>query len=199
MFTGLIETMGEVRWLKQVEKSYELAISIDKTAKPMRAGDSLAVNGCCLTIARIQGQLVYFNLLEETLSRTNLKLLRPGGQVNLESALTPNQPMGGHFVQGHVDCQAEVVAYESVKADHRLEVALPANFAQYVCYKGSISINGVSLTVAELLSESFVVWVIPYTHRHTNLSFLKKTHLVNLEFDILAKYIERMLQSRGER
>ena len=134
-----------------------------------------------------------FDLLNETLERTNLRDARPGSLVNLERALAANARLGGHFVQGHIDCASLVIAFEKSGADHRLEIALPKEFARYVISKGSIAVNGVSLTVAELKAESFVIWLIPHTLEITNLRALQAGVLVNLEFDMLAKYVERIL------
>ena len=133
------------------------------------------------------------DLLEETLDRTNLKQLRRDSPVNLERALAAGAPMGGHFVQGHIDCSAKVILFERTGEDYRLEVDLPSDFAHYAAYKGSVAINGISLTIAELLAKSFAVCIIPHTKRHTNIDKIEADDLVNIEFDILAKYVERML------
>jgi riboflavin synthase len=154
------------------------------------------VNGCCLTVGAQRGDQLTFDLLEETIARTNLKALRTDTLVNLERALSADGRVGGHFIQGHIDCTSAILAFEERAGDYRLEVRLPAEFAHYVVSKGSIAINGISLTVAEVLPESFVVWIIPHTKRHTNLDRAKAGDLLNLEFDILAKYVERMLSRR---
>ena len=148
------------------------------------------------------------------MARTNLGALRPGSEVNLERALPANGRLGGHFVQGHIDCTSQVVSLEPLAPadpeafsapagpapavpDHRLEIALPPEFARYVVFKGSIAVNGVSLTVAEVHERSFVLWIIPHTLAATNLQGLKAGDPVNLEFDLLAKYMERLLQPRA--
>jgi len=153
------------------------------------------VNGCCLTLTSCRGDCLAFDLLDETIGRTNLRALQQDSPVNLERALRADARLGGHFVQGHVDCVAPILAFDRKGADFRLEVALPKNYAHYVASKGSIAVNGISLTVAEILPESFAVWIIPYTKRHTNLARATIGDLVNLEFDILAKYVERMVAS----
>ena len=117
--------------------------------------------------------------------------------VNLERAVAAKERFGGHFVQGHVDCVSPIIAFQKKGADFRLEIELPDEFAHYVAPKASIAVNGISLTVAEVLPKSFVVWIIPYTKRHTNLDRAKAGDLVNIEFDILAKYVERMLSRRA--
>jgi riboflavin synthase len=160
-------------------------------------GESIAVNGCCLTVAAApaDGRLE-FDILEETLRRTNLGHIQEGGRVNLERALLANGRLGGHFVQGHVDCVATVRAWEGVGLDYRLEIGLPAEYARYVIEKGSIAVDGISLTVAALGQETFTVWVIPHTRERTNLAETAPGRLVNLEFDMLAKYVERIALSR---
>jgi riboflavin synthase len=130
--------------------------------------------------------------LEETLKRTNLRTLRRDSLVNLERPLTGNGRLGGHFVQGHIDCAAPIISFEALGNDYRLEVGLPKEFARYVVWKGSIAVNGISLTVAEILKESLAVWIIPVTRRATNLHTAQPGDAVNLEFDILAKYVERI-------
>jgi riboflavin synthase len=154
------------------------------------------VNGVCLTVMKNKKKGVKFHVLEETMRCTNLHTLAKGSRVNLERAVTMDRPMGGHFVQGHVDCTAKMLAYEPEGADYRLEVEVPADFRQYVAYKGSISINGISLTVAEVKGDSMVIWIVTHTHENTNLPSLEKDSPVNLEFDMLAKYVERILEVR---
>src|SRR5438874_8572813 len=197
MFTGLIEEVGEVVAVRANESGSELQIAAPATAKEPRSGDSIAVNGCCLTLTSRRGDRLTFDLLEETIARTNLKKLRRSDQVNLERALPAEGRLGGHFVQGHIDCVSPIVVFDKKGADFRLELELPAEFAQYVARKGSIALNGISLTVAEVLPKSFVVWIIPYTKRHTNLNRAQAGDLLNVEFDILAKYVERLLAVRG--
>jgi riboflavin synthase len=193
MFTGLVEEVGSVLWIRASDRGTQLQIAAPRIAKEIRTGNSVAVNGCCLTVTAHRGEQLIFDLLEETLDRTNLKTLRRESPVNLERALPADGRIGGHFVQGHIDCTARILAFEESGADHRLEVELPAEFAHYVVYKGSIAINGISFTVAEVLPKSFAVWIIPITKRYTNLESAQVGDSVNLEFDLLAKYVERML------
>ncbi len=159
-------------------------------------GDSVSVNGCCLTVTVRDGDTLGFDLLAETLARTNLGQLAPGSMVNLERALAAHARLGGHFVQGHIDTTGQVLAFEPVGADRRLEIALPADVARYVAFKGSIAIDGISLTVADVQPDRFVVWIIPHTLTMTNLRVRRAGDLVNLEFDLLAKYVERILATR---
>jgi riboflavin synthase len=193
VFTGLIEEIGRVLWIRMADRGTQLQLTAPKLAPTVQTGDSIAVNGCCLTVSAHRADQLTFDLLEETLDRTNLKQLRRDSPVNLERSLAAGAPMGGHFVQGHIDCAASVISFERSGEDYRLEVDLPADFAHYAAYKGSVAINGISLTIAELLEKSFAVWIIPHTKRHTNIDNVEPGALLNIEFDILAKYVERML------
>jgi riboflavin synthase len=197
MFTGLIEEVGTVTSTRERERSKQLQIVAPRIAKKIRIGESVAVNGCCLTLSAHRGDQLTFDLLEETLGRTNLKMLKRDSAVNLERALRTDGRLGGHFVQGHVDCTSRVISFRQTRGDHRLEVGLPAEFARYVACKGSIAIDGISLTIAEVSPMSFVVWIIPHTKRHTNLDRAEAGDVVNLEFDILAKYVERIISARA--
>jgi riboflavin synthase len=196
MFTGLVREVGEVGWLRRTDQAVQLLIEAPRTAARVRIGESVAVNGCCLTVTAHRDRQLMFDLLQESLDRTNLGALKPGDPVNLERALRVDGRLGGHFVQGHVDCTAEVLGAEEEGSDLRLDVSLPAEFALYAAYKGSVAINGVSLTVAEISDGRFTVWIIPHTLENTNLGDLEPGDAVNLEFDILAKYTERLLSGR---
>ena len=196
MFTGLVETTGEIAALDLTTSGARLLVRAPAIAGEVRIGDSVAVNGCCLTAVAQDGETIRFDLLHETLERTSLRGAAAGALVNLERALAAGARLGGHFVQGHVDCASEILALEPHGADHRLEIALPREFAQYVAFKGSIAIDGISLTVAEVGATSFVVWLIPHTVAVTNLRSRRAGDRVNLEFDLLAKYVERMLAVR---
>ena len=193
MFTGLIEEVGTVVAVSAHDHGTKLEIAAPGTAKHVRPGESIAVNGCCLTLTSSRDECLSFDLLQETIARTNINNLQQNGAVNLERALRADGRLGGHFVQGHVDCVAPIIAFDAKDADFRLEVELPENSRHYVASKGSIAVNGISLTVAEVLPKSFAVWIIPYTKRHTNLDRATTGDLVNLEFDVLAKYVERMV------
>ncbi|MBA2271920.1 MAG: riboflavin synthase [Chthoniobacterales bacterium] len=193
MFTGLVEEVGTVLWVRATEGGTQLQIAAPGIAQDIRIGDSVAVNGCCLTVTASRREQLTFDLLEETLDRTNLRTLGRDTPVNLERALAAGARLGGHFVQGHIDCAVRALACEERGADHRLEIELPPDFAHYVADKGSVAINGISLTVAEVLPESFAVWIIPHTRRHTNLRAIAPDDRLNVEFDLLAKYVERML------
>ncbi len=194
MFTGLVEETGRVVWLRRSSESgLQIQIAAPGIAKGARRGDSIAVNGCCLTVANHRAEFITFDLLQETLDRTNLQHLRPETAVNLERPLAANGRLGGHFVQGHIDCSTQILAYEKKGDDYRLDVALPPEFQHLLVPKGSVAISGISLTVGVVNPDRFTVWIIPHTRRATNLHAAKVGDYINLEFDVLAKYVERML------
>lgn len=200
MFTGLIEETGRVRSLGQDACSgvWRLQVATQKLSQGIAAGDSISVNGCCLTVAAHSAGTISFDVLDETLRKTSFSLLRPGSAVNLERALLPTMRMGGHFVSGHVDSTGEVLFFGSDGANHRLCIKPPLEFTKYLAYKGSIAVDGISLTVASLdaYTGAFDIWLIPRTLQETNLGERKAGDPVNLEFDILAKYVERITATR---
>jgi riboflavin synthase len=196
MFTGLVLETGETLSLDRNGESARLVLRAPLVGPDAAIGDSVAVNGCCLTVAERAGDRLVFDLLAETLRRTSLGALTPGARVNLEPALSVTAKLGGHFVQGHVDAPAPILDFSPHGADYRLEIALPAEFAQYVVSKGSIAVDGISLTVAELKGQSFVCWIIPHTRAVTNLHERHPGDRLNLEFDMLAKYVERIVLLR---
>ena len=196
MFTGLVIETGELLSLERTGESARLTLRAPGVSAHAEIGDSIAVNGCCLTVTVRDGERLTFDLLAETLRCTNLGDLAPGACVNLEPALGAGAKLGGHFVQGHVDTTAEVLDFSPHGQDFRIEIALPDDFAQYVAHKGSIAVDGISLTVAEVRDTeygSFVCWISPHTREVTNLAARRKGERVNLEFDLLAKYVERIV------
>jgi riboflavin synthase len=197
MFTGIVEETGRVTYMQPVRTGARIILEAPRIVEGLKPGDSVAVNGCCLTVTTIDGSALGFDVLAETLRCTNLGDLESGSAVNLECALSAAGRLGGHFVQGHVDCSARILALEPVGADHRLEIELSPEQAKYVVFKGSIAVNGISLTVAEVHEDRFVIWIIPHTMEATTLGTAKPGDAVNLEFDLLAKYIERLLESRA--
>lgn len=194
MFTGIVECCGEVTAVESVETGARLTLEIPFASK-LGVGESVAVNGCCLTATTIENGEAIFDLLAETLRVTNLGDLVVGSPVNLERALRASDRMSGHFVQGHVDCTSEVLELEALGQDHRLKIALPDNFSRYLIHKGSICVDGMSLTAAEVEDDSFTIWLIPHTMEVTNLKKRQVGERVNLEFDMLAKYLEKLTNS----
>jgi len=162
-------------------------------ASQMKIGDSLSNNGVCLTVISQTFTTLGFDLLAETVARTNLIDLKAGDLVNLERSMAVSSRFDGHIVQGHVDTTAKVLNVEAVGQDHLIEIELPQAFAKYIVFKGSIALNGVSLTVAELNADRFVNWIIPHTWSQTNLHRFRPGDRANLEFDLVAKYVERIV------
>jgi len=195
MFTGLVEEAGRLEWLRRGGGGAQLAVGAPLVSADARIGDSVAVNGCCLTVTLAQDGLLVFDLLEETLKKTNLGGLQPGSRVNLERPLAANARLGGHFVQGHVDTTVALRSAERHGADLRLDFEMPPAYAGLIAYKGSVALNGTSLTVAEAGEETFTVWIIPHTAAATNLGELRPGDRVNLECDVLAKYTARILEA----
>lgn len=200
MFTGIVECTGIVRSLSADSAGGRLELSgtPDGFAAGLAAGESVAVNGCCLTVtADSTAEIVRFDLLQETLRVTNLGDLRPGDPVNLERAMRADARFSGHFVQGHVDATGEILSYTPEGRDHRLVIALPAAGRSLVIPKGSITVDGMSLTIAGLQEDRFTIWITPHTHAVTSLTRARPGRRVNLEFDLIGKYIARALDERG--
>jgi riboflavin synthase len=196
MFTGLIEEAGRVRDLSRRGVGWRLRVTAGDLLTSIALGDSIAVNGCCLTAAGIGSGVVEFDLLEETLRVTNLGDLKPGSAVNLESSLRLGGKLGGHFVTGHIDGTGEILVLEPSGADHHLRVRAPAGTGRLLVPKGSVAIDGISLTAGEVAGEVFSVWLIPHTWTATNLAGRRVGDRVNLEFDLLGKYVDQLLAAR---
>ncbi|NLH75255.1 MAG: riboflavin synthase [Verrucomicrobia bacterium] len=198
MFTGIVEETGVVESIEPTERSIVLTIRPKLCAKGLKVGDSLAVNGCCLTVVgtplRGRSKLAKFDLLQETWNKTNFRELGTGSLVNLERSLRATAPMGGHFVTGHIDGVGRITRWEKVGQDWVLEVEAPQEVMRYVIYKGSIAVDGISLTIADVLPKGFRIWIIPHTFEVTNLRERRPGQLVNLEADLIGKYVAQLLQ-----
>jgi riboflavin synthase len=178
-------------------KSIELIVRSKICAHGAKVGDSLAVNGCCLTITKIRpargAKLLHFDLLRETWQRTNLQFTQTGASVNFERALPADGRIGGHFVTGHIDGLGKIIRWERSGADHVLEIAAPPELLRLIVFKGSIAVDGISLTVSAVTKKYFQVWIIPHTYNVTALRERKVGDAVNLETDLLGKYVERLI------
>lgn len=198
MFTGIVEEAGIVERIKPAAKSIELTVRTGKCGRGLKVGDSLAVNGCCLTVVKLASRgkykLAQFDLLQETWRRTNLQFTKPGSLVNLERPLRANAGLGGHFVTGHIDGIGKITRWERAGQDHVLDIAAPPAVMRYVVLKGSIAVDGISLTVAGVNKNSFRIWIIPHTYEITALRERKVGGAVNLEADLLGKYVEKFLR-----
>ncbi|MEO7413731.1 MAG: riboflavin synthase [Opitutaceae bacterium] len=197
MFTGIVEEKGKVVAFTQGAEAWRLQIAAAVTLAGAAVGDSIAVNGCCLTIARFDVQHLFFDVLEETRRLTNFSALAPDAPVNLERSLQFGGKIGGHFVTGHIDGMGVIEILEQRGNDYYLRVRAPEDAGRYLIHKGSIAIDGISLTVAEVERDAFAVWLIPHTLAATNVRGRRAGEKVNLEFDLLGKYVEKLLVARS--
>jgi len=198
MFTGIVKFTGTIESLEHTPEGGRLRVRAPEVTPHLAVSNSIAVNGCCLTVVELAGEIFGLDLSGETLRRTSFAELRPGTRVNLERPLTTGDEFGGHFVQGHVDGVGRVAGLVPEGDNWWLRVRVPAELERYVAMKGSISIDGISLTVAGWREGIVEIAVIPYTYEHTNVRDLTVGDPVNLEGDVLAKYVERLLEARGE-
>lgn len=193
MFTGIIEELGTVRAVEMRGENARIVIGASVVTQGTNHGDSIAVNGVCLTALDIQPESFAADVSRETLSRSTLGNLKPGTPVNLERAVTPATRLGGHIVQGHVDARGTLTGVEDHGESWTVRFAYPREIGRYLVFKGSVAVEGISLTIANLKDDYFEVAIIPKTWEVTNLSQLKPGDGVNLEVDVIAKYVERLL------
>jgi riboflavin synthase len=197
MFTGIVEETGRIAAVEERAQSIRLSVAARRCGRGVRRGDSVAVNGCCLTVVRraVRGRdvLLDFDLLRETWDKTNLQYGRPGQRVNLERSLRADGRLGGHFVTGHIDGLGRIVKWEPVGKDYCLEIAAPASLMRTMVAKGSVAVDGISLTLARVTTRQFQIWIIPHTRKVTSLAERRVGDAVNLESDLLGKYVARFL------
>jgi riboflavin synthase len=202
MFTGIVEEAGVIEKITPAKKSIALTVRATICGHGLKIGASVAVNGCCLTAVKITkrggAKLIQFELLQESWRRTNFQFARAGSLVNLERSLRADGKLGGHFVTGHVDGLGKIIRWERAGKDHVLDIAAPADVMRYVVHKGSISVDGISLTVAPVSKKSFRIWIIPHTFEVTALRERNVGDAVNLEADLLGKYVEKFISARGK-
>ena len=202
MFTGIVAETGLTLDVNETDKGIRLEIEAEHTSSGLGLGDSIAVNGCCLTAVAISEsdaknrRRISLDLLKETWNVTNLHTAGPGSLLNLERPLSFNGSLDGHFVTGHVDGVGKVLKWEQHGGDWLLEIQPPEKLMHLLVHKGSVALDGVSLTVAKVLAQSFQVWIIPHTYQVTNLHTRKPGSLINIETDLLGKYVERFIQAR---
>ena len=203
MFTGIVEEVGKVTSIREERGTRRLTVSASHLTKELKKGDSIAVSGVCLTAVHIKPNSVAFDLAEETWNRTSFSRMHEGALVNLELPMRADGRFGGHIVQGHVDGTGEVLALDRIPGaeDYWLQIRIPADLARYVILKGSLCIEGISLTVARIEGQEVTVAIIPHTWEMTNLRSLTRGDPVNLEVDMIAKYVEKMMkgESAGNR
>jgi riboflavin synthase len=198
MFTGLVEEKGILKEKIPTGEGFQFVIEANIIMKDLQIGSSVAVNGCCLTVVKIDGNNFAVDTIEETLNKTNLGVLKQGMNVNLERPLAADARLGGHFVLGHIDTTGKVEDVKELSNSHWLTISFPEKFKQYLIYVGSVAIDGVSMTVAELKDKSFSVGIIPHTWKETIFADKKIGDTVNLEFDVLGKYVERIMESKNQ-
>ena len=193
MFTGIIEELGSVRSIEERGENARIVISARVVTEGTNHGDSIAVNGVCLTALDVRQDSFAADVSMETLARSTLGTLKPGTAVNLERAVTPATRLGGHIVQGHVDARGQLARVEDHGESWTIRIAYPKEIGRYLVFKGSVAVEGISLTIAGLTDDHFEVAIIPKTWEVTNLSRLNPGDDVNLEVDVIAKYVERLL------
>ncbi|MDP8911703.1 MAG: riboflavin synthase [Actinomycetota bacterium] len=195
MFTGIVRERGRVAAVEGGVNGVRVLVEAPRTAAEVGVGDSVALNGCCLTVTQVDDSRMAFDAVPETLARTTLAQLSPGTALNVESALRAGEPLGGHYVQGHVDGVGRVRSAEHEGEGRRVWIEAPREILRYCVEKGSIAVDGVSLTVAELAPDAFAVALVPHTLSQTTLAALRAGDPVNLEADVLAKYVERLVHA----
>ena len=192
MFTGIVEETGKVISFEEKESAWRLVLEAHEVTRDLQMGDSVAVNGCCLTAVAFSEDRIEFDLLEESKRLTSIGEVGVGAKVNLERALLPTTRMGGHFVSGHVDGTGLIETIEPRGKDFFFKIKPPAVSLRYIVHKGCITVDGISLTVAEVDESGFAIWLIPHTMEVTNLHTKQVGDLVNLEYDLIAKYVEKL-------
>jgi len=198
MFTGIIEELGSVRSIEERGENARLVINARVVTEGTNHGDSISVNGVCLTALDIEPDSFAADVSRETLQRSTLGSLKRGAPVNLERAVTPATRLGGHIVQGHVDARGQFLGVENHGESWTLRIAYPKEIARYLVFKGSVAVEGISLTIAGLTNDHFEIAIIPKTWEVTNLSHLKPGDAVNIEVDVIGKYVEKLLSSVAE-
>ncbi len=201
MFTGIVEETGTVERIEPTSKSIALTIRTGFTGRTLKVGSSLAINGCCLTAVKLgragKARTAQFDLLKETWVRTNLQFAKEGSLVNLERPLSAKGELGGHFVTGHIDGVGRITRWERAGQDHVLDISAPPEVMRYIVQKGSIAVDGISLTVAGVTKKGFRIWIIPHTYEVTALRERRVGDAVNLEGDLVGKYVEKFISARG--
>lgn len=198
MFTGIIEEIGQIKNIRKTAQDYEVTIAAQKVLTDVQLGDSISVNGICLTVTSFTAASFQVDVMPETIKATNLGQLASGSPVNLERAMSANGRFGGHFVSGHIDMTGEIVERKQVANAIYFWIRTRTDMLKYIVPKGSVAVDGISLTVVDVLEDRFSISIIPHTLTETVLGFRKAGDQVNIECDMLAKYMDRLLQARGK-
>lgn len=199
MFTGLILEMGEITSVKRRSGGAVLSLRADESASSAKPGDSISVNGVCLTVISRNNNMLSFDLSDETLQSTNLGSLKTGSKINLEPSLRPDSKIGGHFVTGHVDAVGSIRSKVNTGDMLKVGIEAPEKVARYLVEKGSVAVDGISLTVVDALKDGFTIVIIPHTAKLTTIGFKGVGDTVNLESDILGKYVAKFLNKEGSK
>jgi riboflavin synthase len=199
MFTGIIEEVGKIEMIRPVAGGRSLMISCRKALEGIKTGDSVSVNGICLTVTKFTANHFYADAVGETINKTTVKTFRIGEAVNIERALLPSQRIGGHFVQGHINGTGIISEIKKMGENYSLSVTVPDDLERYMIIEGSVALDGISLTVASLFKNKVTISVIPHTYKTTNLSRRRTGDSVNIEADFMAKYMEKLMTGNTER
>lgn len=197
MFTGIIKETGRIRKIRNKNGNTEIEIRCRKILDDLDMGDSISVNGVCLTVTNFDKEVFGCDISFNTLNSTSFKNLKTGDMVNLESSLTPSDKLGGHFVHGHVDCAVKILKISKIGQSYLINLELPGSIRDFVTLKGSIAIDGISLTISGVETDKFSAVIIPYTYKNTNLIQKNPGDIVNIEVDMLARYIVNFLRSKS--
>ena len=198
MFTGIIERQGKVIKKENITNALRLQVELGPLAGPVKDGDSIAVNGTCLTVTKKSGQTVFFDVVSETVKKTNLKDIKVGELVNLERAIQAGQPFGGHFVQGHVDGVGSIIKKTNTGTGCRIDISVPSRITNFMIEKGSIAVDGISLTLIDIKKDQISIALIPFTLEQTSLGHKNKGDKVNIEVDLLGKWVNKLLGKMGQ-
>lgn len=196
MFTGIIKELGKVRSVSGLGNIYKLSIEAKDIVKDLSIGDSVAVNGACLTLTKKDKNILDFDVMGETMRRTNLRKIKPQDFVNLEDSLKAGSSLSGHFVSGHIDCVGRIKDIKRVADDVSIEVIFPEGYSKLVVDKGSIALDGISLTIGKALKDSVTVYIIPHTLKMTTLGTRRAGDEVNIEFDLIGKYVVNLFEKK---
>lgn len=193
MFTGIIEEIGIIQDIKNIDQGLKFKIYASTIFDDLKVNDSICVNGVCLTTTNIDKNIFEVTVVKETLEKSSLNIVQTGYRVNLERALRLDSRLGGHFVQGHVDCVGIVVSVVKMGVSRIFEIRIPSKYSKYVIEKGSIAVNGIGLTITDTKSSIFCLSIIPHTFNNTNMQYTKAGDRVNIEFDMISKYVEKIV------
>jgi len=197
MFTGIIKEIGRIRKITNKSGNMEIEIQCQKTLRNLNNGDSISVNGVCLTVTSLYREGFDCDISFNTLNISSLKYLKVNDAINLESSLTPTDKLGGHLVYGHVDCTGKILKISRIGDSHIINIEFPSSIREFIAPKGSVTIDGISLTISEVKNDNLSAFIIPYTYENTNLSQKNPGDIVNIEVDMLARYIINFIQTRN--